>query len=74
MAQIGPEAMSIELVVRILLRVQITVGPKYTCDETWEEWLGAEVGVVVLEMLLGGGHELDSNELEATIWSMTSRI
>lgn len=36
-----------------------------TGDETSEEWLGAQVFVVSLEVLLGGSHELDSYKLEA---------
>jgi hypothetical protein len=39
----------------------------FTGDKSWEEWLGAEVFVVLLEVLLGGGHELDSDELEAKL-------
>jgi len=36
-------------------------------NETREEGLGGEVFVVLLEMLLGGAHELDGDELEATV-------
>lgn len=36
-----------------------------TGDESSEEWLGAQVFVVGLEVLLGSGHELDGNKLEA---------
>jgi hypothetical protein len=63
MAQIGPEAMS-EVVVLVSIRVYGNT-ERYTGDESWEEWLGAEVFVVLLEVLLGGGHELNSHKLEA---------
>jgi len=36
-------------------------------DETGEERLGAQILVVLLEVLLGGGDELETNELEATV-------
>jgi hypothetical protein len=36
-----------------------------TGNETLEERLLGEVGVVLLEVLLGGGDELDGDELEA---------
>lgn len=36
-------------------------------DETGEEGLAGEVGVVGLEVLLGGGDELDGRELEAAV-------
>ena len=36
-----------------------------TGDETSEERLGAQVGVVLLEVLLAGGDELDGDELVA---------
>jgi len=35
-------------------------------DESWEEWLGGEILVVLLKMLLAGSHELDSSKLVAT--------
>lgn len=38
-----------------------------TGNETLEEGLVAQVGVVLLEVLLGGGDELDGLELEATL-------
>lgn len=37
----------------------------HTSDEASEEWLGAQVFVVGLEVLLGGGHKLNGNKLEA---------
>lgn len=36
-------------------------------DKTGEEWLVGEVRVVLLEVLLAGGHELDGDELVATL-------
>jgi hypothetical protein len=36
-------------------------------NETGEEGLAGEVGVVGLEVLLGGGDELDGRELEAAV-------
>jgi hypothetical protein len=36
-------------------------------DKTGEEGLAGEVGVVGLEVLLGGGDELDGRELEAAV-------
>ena len=36
-----------------------------TGDETLEEWLVAQVGVVLLEVLGGGSDELDGGKLEA---------
>lgn len=36
-----------------------------TGNETWEERLLLQVGVVLLEVLLGGGDELDGGELVA---------
>lgn len=44
-----------------------------TGNETLEEGLLAQVGVVLLEVLLGGGDELDGNELEAGNRSMAGR-
>lgn len=41
----------------------------HVCDETLKEGLVREVGVVLLEVLLGGGHELDGCELKAMVWS-----
>lgn len=38
-----------------------------TGDKTLEEGLGGEVSVVSLEVLLAGGGELHSDELEATV-------
>jgi len=38
-----------------------------TGDETLEEGLVAQVGVVLLEVLLGRGDELDGGELEAVV-------
>jgi hypothetical protein len=38
-----------------------------TGNETLEEGLGGEISVVLLEVLLAGGGELHSNELEATV-------
>lgn len=38
----------------------------HVLNETSEEGLVLEVGVVGLEVLLAGGHELDGDELEAT--------
>jgi hypothetical protein len=38
-----------------------------TADETGEEGLIAQIGVVLLEVLLGGGDELDGGELEAAL-------
>jgi len=35
-------------------------------DESWEEWLGGEILVVLLEVLLSWGYELDGSELVAT--------
>jgi len=40
-------------------------GP-HVLDESWEEWLGGEILVVLLEVLFAGGHELDSSELVST--------
>ena len=40
---------------------------KLTGDEALEEALAGEVGIVLLEVLLAGGGELHSNELEATV-------
>ena len=36
-------------------------------DETGEEGLAGEVGVVGLEVILGGGDQLDGRELEAAV-------
>lgn len=36
-------------------------------DEAGEERLGAEVSIVLLEVLLGGGAELQGSKLEATV-------
>lgn len=38
-----------------------------TGDEAGEERLGAEVSIVLLEVLLGGGAELQGSKLEAMI-------
>jgi len=35
-------------------------------DESREEWLGGEILVVLLKVLLAGSHELDSSKLVAT--------
>lgn len=35
-------------------------------DESWEEWLGGEILIVLLEVLLAGSHQLDSGKLEST--------
>lgn len=40
----------------------LTVG-----DESLEETLAGKVGVVLLEVLLGGSDELDGGELEAAV-------
>ena len=40
---------------------------KLTGDETLEEGLAGEVGVVLLKVLLAGAAELHGNELEATV-------
>jgi hypothetical protein len=40
---------------------------KVTGNETREEGLAAQVLIVLLEMLLGGGDELDASELKATV-------
>jgi hypothetical protein len=40
---------------------------KLTGDEALEEALAGEVGVVLLEVILAGGGELQGNELEATV-------
>ena len=37
----------------------------HTGDKASEEWLGAQVLVVLLEVLLAWSDELDGNELEA---------
>ena len=47
---------------------------KRTADETLEEWLVAEICVVLLEVLLGGSHELDSDELEAATLLASSSL
>ena len=39
-----------------------------TADQTLEEWLVAEICVVLLEVLLGRSHEFDGNELEAATY------
>ena len=39
----------------------------HTGDETLEERLVAEIGIMLLEVLLGGSHELDGDELVATM-------
>ena len=41
-----------------------------TGDETLEEGLVAQVGIVLLEVLLAGRHELDGGELEAGVPSV----
>lgn len=38
----------------------------HVCDQPREEGLLSEIGIVLLEVLLGGGGELDGGELEAT--------
>jgi hypothetical protein len=38
-----------------------------TGDQTGEEGLASEIGVVLLEVLLSGSAELDSSELEAAV-------
>jgi hypothetical protein len=38
-----------------------------TGNETREEGLAAQVLIMLLEVLLGGGDELDADELEATV-------
>ena len=38
-----------------------------TGNETLEEGLGSQVGVVLLKVFLAGGGELHSNELEAAV-------
>lgn len=43
----------------------------HTGDETGEEGLLLEVSVVLLEVLTAGGAELQSNELEAGITSVS---
>ena len=40
---------------------------QHVLDQTGEEGLALEVGIVVLEVLLAGSDELDGNELEATV-------
>merc|ERR1719262_84374 len=35
----------------------------HVLDESWEEWLGGEILVVLLEVLLAGSHQLDSGKL-----------
>ena len=39
----------------------------HTGNQTGEEGLVAQVGVVLLEVLLGGSDELDSGELETAV-------
>lgn len=39
----------------------------HTCDETLEEGLLAQIGVVLLEVLLGRGDELDGSELVTSL-------
>lgn len=49
------QGLSLSLPLRVL----------HTGNETLEEGLVAQVGIVLLEVLGRGGHELDGNELEA---------
>lgn len=38
---------------------------QHVVDESWEEWLGGEVGIVLLEVLLARADKLDGSELES---------
>ena len=62
MAQTGPLAMSVSGSVRVNFSQALAIR---TCDETLKEWLVAQVGVVLLKVLLGWRHELDGGEFEA---------
>lgn len=64
MAQIGPEPMSDNC--QSLCVASLSLG-LHTGDQALEERLGAQVLVVLLEVLLGWGDELDGSELEATL-------
>jgi hypothetical protein len=51
----------------VLFQQQRACSVPLTGDEALEEGLLAEVGVVLLEVLLGSGDELDGDELVATL-------
>ena len=61
MAQTGPLAMSVSGSVRVNFSQALATR---TGDETLKEWLVAQVGVVLLKMVLGWRHELDGREFE----------
>jgi hypothetical protein len=62
MATMGPLSMS-EYISTIPWSIRSTL----TCDKALEERLVGEILVVLLEVLLGGGHHLQGNELVATL-------
>jgi hypothetical protein len=49
-------------------------GRERTGDETWEEWLLGQIGVVLLEVLLCCDKGLDCYELEATLLEASDDI
>ena len=67
-AQTGPLAMSVVLSQPSVLQLS-SHRTQRTGNETLEEGLVAQVGVVLLEVLLGGRDELDGRQLEAVMLS-----
>jgi hypothetical protein len=66
MATIGPLFMSVESVSKKPRELESNGGR--TLDEALEERLGRQVGIVLLEVLLARGDELQGDELEAVSW------
>ena len=64
-AQTGPEPMSNMVSVGVV--ADEAIDGAHTGNQTGEEGLAGQVGIVLLQVLLGGSHKLDGGELEAAV-------
>ena len=70
MAQMGPLPISICMTLAATYH-EACGDSGLTANEALEEWLLAEIFVVLLEVLLGCGYELDGDELVSAIESVS---
>jgi hypothetical protein len=58
----------------VLLEPRYWAGSVLTCDKALEEWLLGQIFVVLLEVFLGGGDHLQSNELVSSLLESADNV